>query len=1057
MNDRLVQELKYPASEYRGAPFWSLNGRLAPEELRRQIRIMHKMGLGGFFMHSRVGLETPYLSDEWMDCIAACVDEAKKLGMKAWLYDEDRWPSGYAGGMVTKNPKFRARKLVLDIFSKAGEFKWTDDVVAVYSARVDGEKAFDVKRLKKGHIPKLPKGRSIMAFRVKVDECSSWYNGFTYPDTMNHKAIKEFIRITHEAYAKRFGDAFGKTIPGIFTDEPNVKEYTRTRTPWTDALPRVFRKRYGYDILDHLPEVLFEVDGKEVTPAARDMHDCTTFLFVDAYARQIGDWCQKHDLMHTGHVLSEETPYSQMKNCGSAMRFYEHMQAPGIDVLTQHMREYDTAKQLSSIAHQFGRRWRLSETYGCTGWDFTWEAHKAVSDWQAALGINLRCQHLSFYTMAAEAKRDYPASIFFQSPWWRDYAKVEDYFARINVLMSHGKEIRDVLVLHPLESMWAIPTRDDENRQMLNESHWWLRDTLLAANLDFDYGDEDIIARHSRVIKKDGCPILQVGQADYKVVVVSHMLTMRASTLRLLDRFRRAGGKVVFAFTAPQYVDARSSGLPSLLAEDCPVANGSKAKLIAAIEPDRRVSITDATGKEIAASLYCLREDKDALYLFICNTGYKTFPKESEMALYSGYDPAVSHRAAFPDVRIIVSSSKKVPGTISPPLEVCTDTGSISLVDGRATNSGWSIKTSLPALGSRLFILPKIKGSSTFISPTQKRLRDVSRKSLCPRKWSILLSEDNPLVLDKAHYKIDGGPWQKADEILRIDDKVRNALSIPLRKDAMIQPWMMARPARPRTIGVTLKYSFDARVLPTGPVYLAIENPAAFHAHINGCPLDMGADSGWWVDRSLRRVPFDAALIRLGTNIVTLKCSYSELDSGLEIVYLLGRFGAKVTGTKLLMTGLPDSLRLGDWTRQGLAFYSGNLCYTTRISTKLTGRQRLIVHVPRYAGVAARVLVDGHEAGIIAWQPSEVDITDLISGDNATLGIEILGHRRNSHGPLHCTPPFVRSCGPREFRVPPYDPAKPDFMKARGYWSDGYVLAPMGLMAPPELIVRRCM
>ncbi|HSV27414.1 MAG TPA: glycosyl hydrolase, partial [Sedimentisphaerales bacterium] len=581
MDNGLWTELIRPGNAYRGMPFWAWNGRLEPEELRRQVRTMHEMGMGGFFMHSRIGLETPYLSEEWMDCIGACIDEAKKLGMKAWLYDEDRWPSGYAGGLVTKNPQFRARKLVLDTFEKAGDFSWTGDVAAAYTAKVDGNKASAVRRLKKGRAPTLPKGHSVLVFRVKVDDCSSWYNGFTYLDTMNHKAVKEFIRVTHDAYARRFGCEFGKTIQGIFTDEPNVKEYTRTRTPWTDALPKVFRKRYGYDILDHLPEALFEVDGKKVTPAARDMHDCTTFLFVDAYARQIGDWCRKHGLEHTGHVLSEETPYSQMKNCGSAMRFYEHMQAPGIDVLTQHMREYDTAKQVSSVARQFGWKWRLSETYGCTGWDFTFEAHKAVSDWQAALGINLRCQHLSFYTMAGEAKRDYPASIFFQSPWWRSYPKVEDYFARINVLMSRGREVRDILALHPLESMWAIPTRDDDARKMLNESHWQLRDTLLAANLDFDYGDEDILARHGRVIKKSGRPVLRVGKADYKAVVVSRMLTMRDSTLMLLERFRRAGGKVVFAFSAPEHVDAEPSPAAASLAEKCVAAGGSGKRLIA--------------------------------------------------------------------------------------------------------------------------------------------------------------------------------------------------------------------------------------------------------------------------------------------------------------------------------------------------------------------------------------------------------------------------------------------------------------------------------------------
>ena len=83
----VISDFKEPASQFRGAPFWAWNGKLDPEELRRQIRHMYNMGLGGFFMHSRVGLDTPYLSGEWMDCIDACADEADKLGMRAWLYD----------------------------------------------------------------------------------------------------------------------------------------------------------------------------------------------------------------------------------------------------------------------------------------------------------------------------------------------------------------------------------------------------------------------------------------------------------------------------------------------------------------------------------------------------------------------------------------------------------------------------------------------------------------------------------------------------------------------------------------------------------------------------------------------------------------------------------------------------------------------------------------------------------------------------------------------------------------------------------------------------------
>ncbi|MBW7937554.1 MAG: hypothetical protein H3C63_01535, partial [Candidatus Omnitrophica bacterium] len=104
-----------PTREYRGKPFWSWNGKLEPEELRRQLHIFKKMGMGGAFLHSRVGLATPYLGREWFDCIRASIDECRELGLEAWLYDEDRWPSGSAGGLVTRDPRYRLHFLAMEV------------------------------------------------------------------------------------------------------------------------------------------------------------------------------------------------------------------------------------------------------------------------------------------------------------------------------------------------------------------------------------------------------------------------------------------------------------------------------------------------------------------------------------------------------------------------------------------------------------------------------------------------------------------------------------------------------------------------------------------------------------------------------------------------------------------------------------------------------------------------------------------------------------------------------------------------------------------------------
>ncbi len=96
----------------------------------------------------------------------------------------------------------------------------------------------------------------------------------------------------------------------------------------------------------------------------------------------------------------------------------------------------------------------LSELYGVTNWDFDWRGHKLQGDWQAALGVTVRVHHLAWVSMNGEAKRDYPASMNYQSPWYDRYSYVEDYFSRLNTALTRGKPLVSVGVVHPVESYW---------------------------------------------------------------------------------------------------------------------------------------------------------------------------------------------------------------------------------------------------------------------------------------------------------------------------------------------------------------------------------------------------------------------------------------------------------------------------------------------------------------------------------------------------------------------------------------------------------------------------
>ena len=115
----LKEELfKNPTSEYRGVPFWSWNTKLDKDRILKQIDIFKEMGMGGFHLHCRTGLDTEYLGDEFMGYVNESVNKAKNNKMLACLYDEDRWPSGFGGGIVTKEEKYRSRYLVFTPFKQ---------------------------------------------------------------------------------------------------------------------------------------------------------------------------------------------------------------------------------------------------------------------------------------------------------------------------------------------------------------------------------------------------------------------------------------------------------------------------------------------------------------------------------------------------------------------------------------------------------------------------------------------------------------------------------------------------------------------------------------------------------------------------------------------------------------------------------------------------------------------------------------------------------------------------------------------------------------------------
>lgn len=1016
-----------PDNSFRGKPFWSWNGKLRKEELLRQIEVLEEMGFGGFFMHSRTGLATEYLGEEWFDLINVCADEAEKRNLEAWLYDEDRWPSGSAGGKATEDPRYQMKYLLMEIMD-AAEFKWEERFIAAFSCTLEGINYSALKRLdKESSAP--GEGRTVLAFSVKPMDSSSFYNGNTYLDTMNAEATQHFIEITHDAYKKHCGDRIGTSIKGIFTDEPHRGmvmchkvdqgglSASERCTPWTPALPAAFQKEYGYDLLDHLPTLFLRPEGQRIVRVKWEYMELIQKLFLENFAKPIQKWCRENQMILTGHALHEDTLGAQAVPCGSMMRFYEYMDYPGVDVLTEGNKNYWIIKQLSSVARQLDKKWLLSELYGCTGWQFNFASHKAVGDWQSLLGINLRCHHLSWYTMEGEAKRDFPASIFYQSAWYPEYKEVETYFSRVQAFMSRGEPECNILVLNPVESAWAqiytgwatwlsatapeVVALDQKYQQLL----LW----LLSAQMDFDIGDEDMLARHGK-IEKESTPRLTIGKGKYGLVIVSGMETIRDTTLALLEQFQAAGGSILFADLPPAYVNADASQRAIDLASAALRAPFEREPILEICKKSagQSVALHHDSDPDICTRIFCQsRTDEDLRFIMALNT--------DRAQAVEGVQMSVPGKGVVEKWDAMTGKRTRIP----------------------ADFSGGMLRFSLdfPAGGEKILLIRPDRDPGVPLEKTYKELKRTAFEGACPYE----LSEPNVCVLDRASCSIDGKAFGTPMEILKVDQYVRDHFGLARRGGEMVQPWFTGMKDRVIQGRVTLRYDFEAEIIPE-TLYLVLEQPDVFQVLINGTELSVKEDVGWWVDTCLRKITLPVNLLKKGENLIEVTVDFHE-EINLEALYLLGNFGVKLDRIRRILTDLPDTLAFSDVTEQGLPFYSGAIDYLlTRAQPADEPVGDAFISLPSFEGACAK-LCQGKEDDLIAWAPYEAPLETEQGGDQK-IRLRVLLTRRNTFGPLHQTTLKTAAYGPG------------NWVTTGTGFTEHYNLYPAGLLQAPELIVR---
>jgi hypothetical protein len=531
-----------------------------------QMREYREKGMPGIILHGRYGLETPYLGPAYLERIKFAVEEAEKLGLQTWIYDEMNWPSGTADKRVlAARPDLAQRYIECINLSIRGP--WFTYLTGADSRYLDFERSTPVAAfaIGEGQVIDLTPNLSFQNVIPWEAPAGNWRLVYLvekiadyYIDSLNPESTAEFLRIGYDPYAQAVDGKLSSQMLGFYTDEPAMHYFLtggdNPVVPWTKDMFRRFQERNGYNLRPRLPDLFFDITPDSAR-VRYDFYTTLTEFYSQAYYRQIHEWCQEHQVLFTGHMLYEDWLRALVRVEGNLYKHYAHMDVIGVDHLypiigtRDRPGEHVAIKVGSSAAHQYGSPRLLCESFGGIFMDATMQRMKWITDWEYVLGVNLLNPHGFHYTLEGPRKRDWPPSQFYQYPWWQYYGEFSHYVSRLSHLLSGGRHIARAALIYPINAMFAayVPQTRTALANRIENDFNTLTDLLLRVHYDYDYLDEDLLAG-AEILPGGG---LRVGDEVYELLVLPPAAHIKLSTVETLEKFMAAGGRALGSVILP--------------------------------------------------------------------------------------------------------------------------------------------------------------------------------------------------------------------------------------------------------------------------------------------------------------------------------------------------------------------------------------------------------------------------------------------------------------------------------------------------------------------------
>lgn len=561
-------------------PFLWLKGE-DNEKIREELDRIGECGIREVCLEARPHPE--FCREGWWRNLDFIMAEAKKRGMRVWVLDDKKFPTGYGNGVFEKkHPELSKIYLAQRHVDIMGPCRGGASLVENFlppdgrllgilacpkpdgeTLAVSGEGILDLtESYKDGFVfYDLPRG----AYRLFVLFTTRTGGGREhYMNLLDRESVRVFLDEVYEKHYERYGEEFGKTFAGFFSDEPeigNVPGYPfdclpgqgDIRLPWSRELEEELRDRWGSAFLENLVALWYE-RGEETGKIRVEYMDRVTSLVYRCFSGQVGEWCRAHGVEYIGHIIEDDNAHGRLGcSIGHYFREMKGQQMAGIDVVhhqivpgfTEKIHQwiagdsdgeffhFGLAKLASSAAHldeeKKGRA--LCEIFGNYGWAEGVSFMKWLSDHMLVRGINRFTPHA--FAMS-DPDPDCPPHFYARgnNPQFAVFACLMKYLNRAAYLLSGGTPVREAAVLYHAEAEWS-----GEETMFFQKPMRALMEHQMDADVVSDDWFDKAVLREGR---------LYLGHSSYPALILPGCRRLPEKTARFIEQ-TELNGFPVFA------------------------------------------------------------------------------------------------------------------------------------------------------------------------------------------------------------------------------------------------------------------------------------------------------------------------------------------------------------------------------------------------------------------------------------------------------------------------------------------------------------------------------